>query len=321
MDRRQIMITAVATLGAALPAVAWGQTFPVKPIRIVNAFGPSSAVEQLSRLLAPHMQEVLGQPIIVESIQGASGTVAAQTVARAKPDGYTILMVLNNTFGPNAHLMPTDQYNPLTAFAPIMPVCNVGLVLVAGPASPAQTFRGVIEASQRQVVTYGTAGIGTSLHLVGELLRERTKGNLMHVPYKGGGHIASDLLAGQIATAIVGYAPTAGFIKEGRLKALAVCGTQRLSALPDVPTLAELVPGVTTASWAGLVAPAGTPAGICRLIADAAEKGLADREVVARLAAVGMDQIKGGADELRRMIKNEYDESGDIIRRLNIRLN
>lgn len=321
MDRRQFMFNAAAAAAAsaALPGVASAQTFPDRPIRLVNGFGPGSSADVLSRLIAPIMQRALGQVIVVDAVQGAAGNIAAQAVTRAKPDGYTLLMSLNYTFGTNAHLLPA-QFDPLTAFTPIMPTANMGCVIVAGPSAPAKTWSGVLEASKRQTVTYCTPGVGTSLHLVGEMLRERTKGNFMHVPYKGGAQASTDLLGGQVALGILGYAPTAGAIQAGSLKPLAVCGATRLSALPDVPALPELVPGITLGSWGGLFAPAGTPAEICRLIADAADKALRDANVIAQMSASGLDRINGGPEDLRRMLKAEYDQTGEVIRRLNIRL-
>lgn len=318
MDRRHFLMSA-AVSGTGLSRLAHADAFPAKPIRLLNGFGPGSAADVVSRLIAPHMQEVLGQSIIVDTIQGAGGNVVAQTVARARPDGHTLLLAVNNTFGSNAYLLPS-QFDPLTAFAPIMPVVNMGAVVLAGPASPAQNWRGVVEASRRDVVTYGTPGVGTPQHLVGEMLRERINGKLVHVPYKGGAVAANDLLAGQIALGILGYAPSAGFIQAGRLKPLAACGSQRLSALPDVPTLSELEPGLTLGTWGGLFAPAGTPADICRVIAGAVDKGLRDRSVISQLTVAGLDRIEGGADELRRMVKTEHTESGAVIQRLNIRL-
>lgn len=323
MDRRSF-ITGVAALGTfvGLPDVACAQSFPSKPIRIVGGFGPASTADVIVRLLAPHMQQKLGQPIIADSIQGAAGHIATGMVAKAAPDGHTLLMATSSQLGANPHLFPNERVDPTTMFEPVALVANIGLVVVAGPASPATTLPGVLDAAKRQPdrVRFGTPGVGTPMHLIGELLRERSGSQILHVPYKGGSQMASDVASGQIELGIVAYTPVAPFIQSGRLKPLAVCGTRRLAVLPDVPTVADLVPGVSMGAWCALVAPRGTPAPVCRQLGDAVALALAMKDVAARLVEIGTDRLGGSADTLRPMIKEEYELSGDLIRRLNIRL-
>ncbi len=319
MNRRRLLTYAAAAIGGGMPSLAHLQESQAKTVRIVNGFGPGSTAEVVTRLLAPHLQQELGQSFVVDNVQGAAGNIAAQTVAKARPDGYTLLMAVNSMFGSNAYLLPSEQYDLQTAFTPILPVSNIGLILVAGPAAPAQTLEGVLEASMRGVVAYGTPGIGTSPHLVAEMLRERTQGKLSHIPYKGGLQMANDVVAGQIALGFAAYTPVAGFISAGRLKPLAVCGARRLAALPEVRTVSEIVPGISMTDWCGLVAPKGTPDQVCAAIAAAGEKALARKDLVARMVELGADPLSGSAEDLRRMIKTEHESKGDIIRRLGIR--
>lgn len=322
MDRRQLIAALAAAAAGTLPGLARAQDYPRRAIRIVGGFGAGTSSDVVTRLASPEMQRILGQAVVVDSVVGAAGNIAAGVVAKSPPDGYTVLMATNSMLCANPHLFPSERIDPTTAFAPIAPATTIGMVVVAGPASPAPTLAGVLEAASRQPgsVTYGTPGVGTPMHLVGEMLRERGKAPLMHVPYKGGTQAATDVAAGTVSIGIVAYTPVAGLIKAGKLRPLAVCGTQRLAALPQVPAVAELVPGVTMGAWCALVAPRGTPAAVCRQIAEAMDLALAPREVVAQLAEMGNDRIAGGADALSKLIKSEYELSGDLIRRLDIRV-
>jgi tripartite-type tricarboxylate transporter receptor subunit TctC len=312
--QRRTFVTALA----GLPFASLAQGFPTQAIKSYGGFGAGSSSDTIMRLMAPRMQQELGQPFIVDNISGAAGNIASAAVARAKPDGYTILSATNSMLGTNPHLFPNSGVQP-SSFTPITPIANIGLVVVAGPKASAGTLPGLLESSRKSRVTYGTPGIGTPMHLVGEMLRERGKGDLAHIPYKGGADLVTGLLSGQVEFGIVAYTPASGMIKSGQLKPLAVCGTSRLQALPNVPAVAEVVPGVTIGGWCALVAPAGTPAAVCEIIAAAADKALSPPQVEAQLIEMGCDRIKGGPDKVRQLTKVEYDLSGDLIRRLNIR--
>ncbi|MGB3068357.1 MAG: tripartite tricarboxylate transporter substrate binding protein [Ottowia sp.] len=318
MQRRTFIQTLTAAAAAPLSLAARASGYPSQPIRIYGGFGPGSTTDVLTRLMAPSLGQILGQPIVVDNIQGAAGNIAANTVARAKPDGYTLLTATSSMLGTNPHLIPQSGIQ-LDTFVPIAMLCNIGLVVVAGPSAPASTLAGVLEASHRQGLNYGTPGAGTPMHLIGELLRERSKGNLTHVPYKGGAAMIQDLASGQIPIGIVAYTPAAGLIKSGKLKPLAVCGTTRLAALPQVPTVPEIVPGVNIGAWCALMAPTGTPEAICKQLAVASDKALALPKTLEQLIELGCDRLTGDADKVRQLTKVEYDLSGDLIRRLNIR--
>lgn len=316
MLQRRTLLTGLA--GLPFMRLAQAQGFPSQPIKILGGFGPGSSSDVVMRLLAPHLQEALGQTVIVDNISGAAGNIAAMTVAKAKADGYTLVSATNSMLGSNPHMFPGSGVQP-ELFTPIAPIANIGLVVVAGPAAPADTLAGVLEASRQKRVTYGTPGAGTPMHLVGEMLRERAKGDMEHVAYKGGAAMVADLVSGQIGIGIVAYTPASGLIKGGRLKPLAVCGTSRLQALPNVPAVNEVVPGVNIGGWFALLAPAGTPASACALIAAAADKALSLPAIQAQLIEMGCDRLKGGPDTVVKLTKAEYDLAGDLIKRLNIR--
>ena len=318
MDRRQFLQAAAAGAATGSPLVAQAQAFPSQAIRIYGGFGPGSTTDVVTRLMAPSLQQTLGQAIVVDNIQGAAGNIAASTVAKAKADGYTLLAATSSMLGTNPHLIPQSGIQ-LDTFTPIAALCHIGLVIVAGPTAPASSLAGILEASQRQGLNYGTPGAGTPMHLIGELLRERSKGDLTHVAYKGGAAMIQDLASGQIPLGIVAYTPAAGLIKSGKLKALAVCGTTRLEALPQVPTVPEIVAGVNIGAWCALMAPAGTPEAICKQIASASDKALSNPKLQEQLVEMGCDRLVGGPDLVRQLTKVEYDLSGDLLRRLKIK--
>jgi tripartite-type tricarboxylate transporter receptor subunit TctC len=318
MDRRQFLQAAATGAATASPLFAQAQAFPNQAIRIYGGFGPGSTTDVVTRLMAPSLQQTLGQAIVVDNIQGAAGNIAASTVAKAKADGYTLLAATSSMLGTNPHLIPQSGIQ-LDTFTPIAALCHIGLVIVAGPTAPASSLAGILEASQRQGLNYGTPGVGTPMHLIGELLRERSKGDLTHVAYKGGAAMIQDLASGQIPLGIVAYTPAAGLIKSGKLKALAVCGTARLEALPQVPTVPEIVAGVNIGAWCALMAPAGTPEAICKQIAAASDKALSNPKLQEQLVEMGCDRLVGGPDLVRQLTKVEYDLSGDLLRRLKIK--
>lgn len=318
--QRRAFITQLAAASAAtsLPHWALAQNYPTQPIRVMGGFGSGSSSDVAMRLIAPHMQKLLGQPVVIDNVQGAAGNIAAAQVARAKADGYTLLSATNSMLGTNPHLFPASGVQ-IESFTPIAPITNIGLVVVAGPSAPASTLAAVLDAAKQRPVTYGTPGAGTPMHLIGEMLAERSKSKLSHIPYKGGSFMVTDLAAGQIDIGIVAYTPASGLIKAGNLRPLAVCGTSRLAALPNVPAVAEIVPGVTIGGWFALMAPAGTPASVCQRIAEVADQALSQAGVQAQLIEMGCDRLKGGPEVVTRLARSEYELSGDLIRRLNIR--
>ena len=318
MKRRTFIQGLGVASAAGIPLVGSAQAFPSQPIRIYGGFGPGSTTDVVMRLMAPLMQQALGQGIVIDNIQGAAGNIAASTVAKARPDGYTLLAATNSMLGTNPHLIPQSGIQ-MDTFVPIMTLCNIGLVIVAGPSAPPGNLAAVLESSARQGLNYGTPGAGTPMHLIGELLRERSKGDLTHVAYKGGAAMIQDLAAGQIPLGIVAYTPAAGLIKSGRLRALAVCGASRLAALPQVPAVPEIIPGVTMGAWCALMAPAGTSEAVVKMVGAATEKALESPRVQEQLVEMGCDRLAGGPDLVRQLTRIEYNLSGDLIRRLNIR--
>jgi tripartite-type tricarboxylate transporter receptor subunit TctC len=256
-----IAFALVSTLAAAQEA------WPTRPITLVVPYAPGGVTDTIARMIAPKLGESLGQPVLVENKAGGNGLIGTDYVATAKPDGYTLVMMIDtNTIAPA--LYPKLNHDPLRSFAPITMMAKASQVIVANPAFAPNSLKDVIALAKASPspLFYASAGNGTSHHLGMERLRMLTNIKLQHVPYKGGGQAVTDLLGGQVQLGIIGIAPALPHIRAGKLKAIAVTGLTRSPALPDVPTVAEsgipALAGFESFNWFGLLAPAGTPSAI-----------------------------------------------------------
>jgi tripartite-type tricarboxylate transporter receptor subunit TctC len=257
------LLTGLLTLAACPLALA--QSYPTRAIRIVVPTPPGGSTDLATRLIAAPLSKALGQPIIVENRGGASGAIGADEVAKAQPDGYTLLMIIDqNTILPSLkrHL----HHSMVTSFAPISMVGKGSLVLVAHPSIPVRTLAELVAYAKRNPgkLSYASPGTGTSPHLAGELLKQATGlRDITHIPFKGGGEAIGAVLGGQVPLAMLGMAPVLPSIQAGKLHALGVTGATRSPVLPDVPTMTESgYPTLVLTNWLGLVAPAGTPAAV-----------------------------------------------------------
>ncbi len=290
---------------ASCSAPADAQNYPKQPIRIVVGFGPGSAADVLARLVGKQMEAKLGQPIVVENRPGNSSMTAAEFVARAPADGYTLFMAtIANT------LNPVQMHTAFNLGSDLAPVALLGVVpnvLVANPSVPANNLKELIALakSKPESLTFGSSGVGTAGHMAAELFNQSVGTNIVIVPYQGGSNQSVvDLLAGRIKL-MFGVAVTmAPYVATGRLKALAVAQQKRAAIMPDVPTLAEAgMPGYDAGIWIGLLAPKGTPAAIVDKLAGAADDGLKVAQVEATLKKQGTDPIGGTPKEFADYIK------------------
>jgi tripartite-type tricarboxylate transporter receptor subunit TctC len=295
----------LASLFAACSAPADAQNYPTQPIRIVVGFGPGSAADVLARLVGKQMEAKLGQPIVVENRPGNSSMTAAEFVARAPADGYTLFMAtVANT------LNPVQMHTSFNLGSDLAPVALLGIVpnvLAAHPSVPANNLKELIALakSKPDSLTFGSSGVGTAGHMAAELFNQTIGTNIVIVPYQGGSNQSVvDLLAGRIKL-MFGVAVTmAPYVATGRLKALAVAQQKRAAIMPDVPTLAEAgMPGYDAGIWIGLLAPKGTPTAIVDKIAGAADAGLKVPQVEATLKKQGTDPIGGTPQEFADYIK------------------
>lgn len=313
-----------ALLGASLTLVgaAIAQSYPSKPIRLVVPFTPGGVTDTSGRLIAEQLSKRLGQQVVVDNKPGASGNIGTQQVAAAEGDGYTLLLGFDGTLVINPHVFPKTGFDTLKDFAPIGKIGDAVLILVANPSFPAKNLKDLIALSKTQAggLSYGTSGTGGTPHIAGELLRQRTGANLVHVPYKGGGQALTDVLGGNIPlvyTAIAGAIP---HVKSGKLLPIAVSSSKRASSMPDVATFIEN--GVTdfeASSWVGLLAPAKTPRAIITRLNTELNAVLNDPEVKERLNGMGITAAPGTAESFGAELSRDLAKYGPVVKAAGIK--
>ena len=300
----------VALAGPAAPG-ALGQSYPVKPIRIIIAQAPGSATDVVSRIIGNKLGESLGQPLVVDARPGAGGTLGTELAARAAPDGYTLFMANNSTHGSNPALYAKLPYDAVRDFAPIIYAVATPYVLSVPPSLPVKTVKELIALAKARPgqINYASAGNGSTHHLCGELLKTMAGIDIVHIPYKGTTPAITALLGGEVSVMFATVTGIQPHLKSGRARALAVTTPKRSNMLPEVPTVAEAaLPGFEMLSWFGLLAPAGTPAAIVtRLNADTA-KVLEIAEVRAALTAQGFEVIAGSPAQFGDYIRREIEK-------------
>jgi len=280
---------AAALFALAGVAVAQG-AYPVRPVTLVVPFPPGGGTDTGARIVAQKLGAKWGQTVIVENKGGAAGMIGADMVAKAKADGYTLLMGNIGTQAINPSLYPKMPYDAATAFVPITLVAELPLAMMVNPAVPAKTAREFIALAKSEPgkLSYSSSGAGGAPHLAAEMFKEATGTFIVHVPYRGGGPAIGDLLAGHVQLSFMTVLEASGQIKAGKLRALAVTGSQRVPALPEVPTLAEAaLPGFNSISWIGVLAPAGTPKEIVDKVASDVREVLASDDVKLKLIELG----------------------------------
>jgi len=278
-----------ALLALAGVAVAQG-AYPGRPVTLVVPFPPGGGTDTGARIVAQKLGAKWGQTVIVENKGGAAGMIGADMVAKAKPDGYTLLMGNIGTQAINPGLYKKMPYDAATAFVPITLVAELPLAMMVNPAVPAKTAREFIALAKREPgkLSYSSSGAGGAPHLAAEMFKEATGTFIVHVPYRGGGPAIGDLIAGHVQLSFMTVLEASGHIKAGKLRALAVTGSQRVPALPEVPTLAEAaLPGFNSISWIGVLAPAGTPKEIVDKVASDVREVLASDDVKLKLIELG----------------------------------
>ena len=313
-----------ALLGASLTLVgaAIAQSYPSKPIRLVVPFTPGGVTDTSGRLIAEQLSKRLGQQVIVDNKPGASGNIGTQQVAAAEGDGYTLLLGFDGTLVINPHVFPKTGFDTLKDFAPIGKIGDAVLILVANPSFPAKNLKDLIALSKTQAggLSYGTSGTGGTPHIAGELLRQRTGANLVHVPYKGGGQALTDVLGGNIPLVYTAIASAIPHVKSGKLLPIAVSSSKRASSMPDVATFIEN--GVTdfeASSWVGLLAPAKTPRAIITRLNTELNAVLNDPEVKERLNGMGITAAPGTAESFGAELSRDLAKYGPVVKAAGIK--
>ena len=294
--RRQFLAASASSAAAlALPARAAGDIGGGKPITLVVSYPAGGGADAMARLIGPKMAEALGQPVIVDNKPGASGTIAAQQVARAAPDGTTLLLDASS-FAVNPALFQKLPYDSEKSFVPLAVLAQFPNVLVCTPSFEAKTVADVLKLARAKPksLAYASSGNGSAQHLAGALFEQLAKVELTHVPYRGGGPALNDVMGGQVPLFFANVASSLGQIQAGRLRALAVTAATRCRALPDVPTMAQAgVPGHEVLEWNPILAPAGIAPAVRDKLTAAVARAMADAEVLGRIRALGGDVFTG----------------------------
>jgi tripartite-type tricarboxylate transporter receptor subunit TctC len=312
------LLTAVVV--ACLPPDAMAADYPSKPITLMIGFAPGGPSDVMARLLTTKMEEILKQPFVIENRAGAGGSIAGSAVARAAPDGYTVLLV-NPANAINTTLYQKLPFNFLHDIAPVAGFMRVPNVMVVNPEIPAKTVAEFIAYAKANPgkINWASSGTGTSVHLSGELFKMMTGVDMQHVPYRGSAPMLTDLLSGQVQVAFDNLQPSLPHIKAGTLRALAVTTATRSDALPDLPTIGDFVPGYEASTWNGVCAPKNTPAEIVDRLNREINAGLADPKFKARLAEMGAWPLPGSPADCGKLIEQEIEKWAKVIRSGNIK--
>jgi tripartite-type tricarboxylate transporter receptor subunit TctC len=290
--------------------------YPSKPVTLIVPQAAGGANDTIARVLAQKLTEQTGQQFIVDNRPGAGGNIGTAVAAKAKPDGYTLLLTVNSAHVINPALYKSTGFDPVKDFEPITPVATAGYVLVANNSFPANNVADLIALAKKQPgkITIASAGNGTLNHLIGEMLQKAAGIELVHVPYKGASAAVTDLVGGQVQVSVQSLPSSIAFIKAGKLKVLGVVNEKRVAALPDVPTIGETIKGFGSTPWYGLFAPAGTPKATIEKIQAEVTKAVDSAEAREKLAAVGCEPFKASPEQFATIIKNDLPHWARVVK-------
>jgi len=320
--REFLRLSSAAAIATVVPSLATAQAYPVRPARIIVGFGPGGAADILARLIAQRATERLGQPFIVENRPGAGTNIAAEAVAKAVPDGYTLLLI-NPAAATNATLYEKLNFNFIRDIAPVASIASGPLAMLVNPSFPAKTVPEFIAYAKANPgkINMASAGAGSPPHVAGELFKMMTGVEMLHVPYRGGDSPAlADLIGGQVQVYFGTLLSSIEHVRAGTLRALAVTTAMRSDALPDIPTVNEFVPGYEATLWNGLGAPRGTPSGIIEKLNNEINAALADSVIKSRIAELGSNVLSGSPADFGKLISEETEKWAKVIRAANIKL-
>jgi tripartite-type tricarboxylate transporter receptor subunit TctC len=322
LPRRQFLhLAAGAAALQVVSRIAWGESYPSRPVRVIVPFAPAGTTDIAARLMGQWLSERLGQQFVIENRPGAGSNIATEAVVRAPADGYTLLLV-STASAINTTLFESKlNYNFLRDIVPIAGIFRVPNVMVVHPSVPAKTVPEFIAYAKANPgkINVESPGTGTSSHLAGELFKLMTGVDMVHIQYRGNGPALIDLLAGQVQVGFDTMPASIEYIRAGKLRALAVCTVTRSHALPDVPTVAEFVPGYESSGYFGFGAPAKTPAEVIYKLNKEINAGLADRKLKAQLADLGGIILGGSPGDFRTLVAEEIEKWGKVIRAANIK--
>lgn len=304
------------------PKTALALEYPSQPIRLIVPFPPGGSVDYIARIITPKLSEQLGQPIYIENKGGASGVIGTTEVAKALPDGYTLLLAFD-THATNQYLYKLT-YDTFASFDYITEITSSPLLLVVPKGSPVNSIQDLITKAKNQPdgITYGSSGIGSSNHLSALIFADKSKIKATHIPYKGGGPMLTAAMSGEVDFVITSMPVILNQVKDsnGKLKAIGISSKTRMPQLPNTPTISSVIPGYVAESWIGLLAPAGLPDAIKTKLSDAIKKTLASPEIKNRLSAEGFEIINSSPQAFNAKVENESKRLGEMIRQNTIKL-
>ncbi len=314
------LIAAGFALGVAAPSARAADPYPTKPVTIVVPYPPGGVTDVIARLLATKLALRMNQSFIVENKSGAGGTIGTDYVARAKPDGYTLMIMIDtNTIAPALYAKLNSD--PIKDFAPISLIATGPHIIVAHPSFGPSNMKELIDyAKAHPGEPYGSSGNGTGQNLGMEEIKLKAGIDLRHVPYKGGGQAINDVVGGQVKVAVLGLAPVLPFLKSGQLKAIALTGEKRAPVLPNLATVGETLPGFATLQWFAALAPAGVPPDIVVKLHDAFVAAAHDPEVEQRIAAIGLEVRTSTPAELKKFMEADLPKWPPLVKAAGIKI-
>ncbi len=321
VSRRDFLhLTAAVAVVATYSRIAWGQAYPIRPVRIVAGFPPGGITDTYARLIAQWSSEQLGQQFIVENRPGAGGTLAAEVVAKSAPDGY-ILLLTTSADAWNASLYDNLNFNVIRDFTPVATISRGPGVLVVNPLLAAKSVSELIAYAKSNPgkLTVASAGIGSAPHMYWELFRSVTGVDMVHVPYRGGGPAVTDLLGGQVLVYFGTFASTIENVRAGKLRALAVTSPARAAVLPDVPAMAEFLPGYEASIYVGIAAPRGTPDEIVEGLNKTINLAFADARMTRRIVELGDAPLSLSTSDFAKLVVEETEKWRKVIAAGNVR--
>lgn len=320
MNARKLARLAAAAAAALVAASAPAQDYPTKPVRIIVGYTTGGGNDLIARLIAPKMSESLGQPVIIENRPGAQSIIAAELVAKAAPDGYTLLMGPTGPMAMNPATYSKLPYSPTRDFAPVSLIGQFPLFLCVSPSLPVRSVKELVEYAKARPNNVNYASSAAAFQLATELFKQRTGTNFAQIPYKGSGDSAAAVISGQVTMTIADPPPITGHLKGGNLRALAITAPQRHPAYPDVPTMAEAgVPDVEVALWMALFVPVATPPAIVKRLNDEVARAVRLPDVRERLVALGVDPVGSTPDELARVLARDLEKWTAVAKAANIK--
>ncbi len=321
ITRLALCAGSLCAAASLLPVPAWAQAYPNRPIRLITPFPPGATTDALSRIIASRMTESWGQSVLVDNRPGAGGVVGTELAVRAPADGYTIVNVISS-HAVNPSIYPRMPYDAIRDFTPVIPLARVASVLVVPSNSTITSVKDLVAVARAHPgkISFGSAGTGSSSHLIGELFRLLAKAEITHVPYKGGAPALNDVLGGNIPLVIGTTTTVTPFVRSGKLRALAISSAKRSRLLPDVPALAEQgFPEIDATEWWAILAPAGVPASIAKRLNGEIARIMNLPDVTEQLNGFGAEFIGGTPEDLTAFIKREMARWAPVVKAANIR--